>query len=215
VLQPSILVDNTGHARLTDFDLAAVLTPELGSTKSTTDSHAVRWAAPEVLDNELSVSKKSDVFSFAMVVVEVWTCNLIPPDVTTHWHKIFAGEVPFHDIRPTTVAVGVLSGNRPGRPMHPSLTDDIWNLIEQCWDHDPQRRPDISDVTSYLRTKFALPHGDDGMLDDTTLGGVQQTGEFAPFSLDEVVVNEVGSVTLPTTPAHTCVMRNQPTLEVR
>ena len=142
-------MDNTGCARLTDFGLAAVA-PELGSAKLTTDSHAMCWATPEVLDRELSVSKKSDVYLFAMVVVEVWTCNLIPADVSIHWHKIFAGEVPFHNIRPTTVAMDILSGTRPGRPVHPSLTDNIWNLIERCWDQDPQRQPDISDVISYL-----------------------------------------------------------------
>jgi len=84
-----------------------------------------------MLDRELSVSKKSDVYSFAMVVVEVWPHNPIPANAGTHWHKVFAGEVPFHDIRPTTVAVGILSENRPGQPVHPSLTEDIWNPIEE------------------------------------------------------------------------------------
>jgi len=52
------------------------------------------------------------------------------------------------------------------------------------------------------------------MPDDASVQ-LEQTGEFAPFSLDEVVVNGVGSVVIPTIPAHTCVMRNQQTLEVR
>lgn len=72
-------MDDTGHARLTDFGFAAIA-PELGSTKLTTEGHAVRWAAPEVLDRELPVSKKSDVYSFAMVMFEVWTRYFIPAE---------------------------------------------------------------------------------------------------------------------------------------
>jgi len=138
---------------------------------------------------------------------------LHPSRVSTYWHKIFAGEVPFHDIRPTTVAVDILSGSRPGRPAHPTLTDDLWNLTERCWEHNPQRRPDISDVISSLQAEVTLPYCDDGLPDDTTLGSVRQAGEFAPFTLDEVIIDEVGSVALPTIAAHTCVMRDGPTLE--
>ena len=124
-----------------------------------------------------------------------------PRRISACWHKIFAGEVPFHDIRPTTVAVDILSENRPGRPVHLSLTDDLWNLTEQCWDHDPQRRPDISGIISYLRTKFDIQYGDDGIPDDTTFGSVRQAGELAPIFLEEVIINEVGSVPLRFPPA--------------
>ena len=68
--QPSVLVDNAGHARLTDFGLAAIVLNS-GSSGSTRDGQAVRWAAPEILEKGLPVSKKSDVYSFAMVVTEV------------------------------------------------------------------------------------------------------------------------------------------------
>ena len=70
VSQPSVLVDDTGRARLTDFGLAAVVL-DFGSVGSIKDGHAVRWAAPEILDKEQPVSKKSDVYSFAMVTIEV------------------------------------------------------------------------------------------------------------------------------------------------
>lgn len=72
-------MDETGHARLTDFGLAAVA-PEFGVAESITDGHAVRWAAPEILDRERPVSKKSDIYSFAMIVVEVWSRSLIPTE---------------------------------------------------------------------------------------------------------------------------------------
>ena len=59
-----------GHARLTDFCLAGVAS-DSGPATSATNGHAVRWAAPEVLDAERLVSKESDVYSWAMIVIEV------------------------------------------------------------------------------------------------------------------------------------------------
>ena len=68
--QPSVLVDEKGRARLTDFGLSEVCAGfrPCGSIKN---GHAVRWAAPEILDERMPVSKSSDVYSFSMVAVEV------------------------------------------------------------------------------------------------------------------------------------------------
>ena len=64
-------MDNTGSARLADFGLATV-TQNLDSVRSATcqRGYTPRWAAPEVLDEGM-YSKEADVFSFAMVMIEV------------------------------------------------------------------------------------------------------------------------------------------------
>lgn len=49
-------------------------------------------------------------------------------------------------------AVGILSGNRPERPAHSSLTDELWGFTQRCWDQDPLRRPGSSEVVRGLRT---------------------------------------------------------------
>ena len=64
-------MDDTGHARVTDFGLAGVVS-DSEPAASETDGHSVRWAAPEILTTEQPVSKESDVYSWAMVVIEVW-----------------------------------------------------------------------------------------------------------------------------------------------
>jgi len=172
---PSILVDATGCARLTDFEFAAVA-PGFGSVGSITDGHALRWAAPEILDKERPVSMESDIYSFAMVVIEVFT-----------------GKAPFYGIPPNTVAVGVLSGNRPARPTHPSLTNNLWKMIERCWNQNLKKRPRISEVVFCLQTTFALRHchgdvNDNQAPDDTTserglLPGVRsRPSRLAPVS---------------------------------
>ena len=69
--QPNILVDGSGNARIMDFGLASIVR-DPSSVASTSDGHGYspRWTAPEVLRGA-PASKKSDVFSFAMVAYEV------------------------------------------------------------------------------------------------------------------------------------------------
>jgi len=63
------MVDASGRARITDFGLALKYNTAgetcvaLGGTE--------RWTAPEILEEKGSLSKSADVFSFAMVMVEV------------------------------------------------------------------------------------------------------------------------------------------------
>ena len=65
-------MDTTGHARITDFGLA-VVTQDLESIRSGSDEcgDGARWIAPEILDSRGTHSKEGDVFSFAMVTIEV------------------------------------------------------------------------------------------------------------------------------------------------
>ena len=70
--QSNILVDASGNARITDFGLAMV-TQDLDSLLSGSgeSGDSARWMAPEILDSRGTYSKESDVFSFAMVAIEV------------------------------------------------------------------------------------------------------------------------------------------------
>ena len=68
--QTNILVDRLGRARIMDFALTSVdrnQGPASGVTEMR--DNITRWAAPEVENGPFT--KKSDIFSFAMVMVEV------------------------------------------------------------------------------------------------------------------------------------------------
>ena len=47
----------------------------------------------------------------------------------------------------------VIAGNRPARPPDREvlgLDDSVWNIIQGCWDSDPQVRPTIKGVRGFL-----------------------------------------------------------------
>jgi len=63
--------------------------------------------------------------------------------------KVFTGAAPFNNSPPTTVAVRILAGIRPDRPV--DFTDELWDLIQRCWHQKPSLRPEISEVVSHLK----------------------------------------------------------------
>ena len=65
-------MDAAGRALIADCGLAMV-TQNLDSIRRAPDEHgdSPRWIAPEILDNRGTFSKEADVFSFAMVMIEV------------------------------------------------------------------------------------------------------------------------------------------------
>jgi serine/threonine protein kinase len=72
--KPNVLIDKDGNARLTDFGLTSISQGD-NSLRSPQDpgmANMTTWAAPEILKGEVeAVTKEGDVFTFAMVAVEV------------------------------------------------------------------------------------------------------------------------------------------------
>jgi len=69
--QPNILVEKSGHIWIADFGLSKITkNPVSVRNASCQSGFSMRWAAPEVL-NKQDYSKKADVFSLAMVMIEV------------------------------------------------------------------------------------------------------------------------------------------------
>lgn len=68
--QLSVLVDETGRALIADFGHAAVVNNEGIARNDSELEFAVPWAAPETLTSD-EFTKLADIFSFAMLIIEV------------------------------------------------------------------------------------------------------------------------------------------------
>lgn len=64
--------------------------------------------------------------------------------------QVFTGAIPFHGSSSNRIVVSILQGKRPERPEHPSFTDELWSLVQRCWDDAPHSRPPTSEVLGTL-----------------------------------------------------------------
>jgi len=137
IVKANILIDGTGHARLADFGLLAIIsdTTSLGSSMH---GGTFRWMSPELFypeDFGLKDSrrtKQSDCYAFGMVIWEV-----------------LSGQVPFPKYDACAVVVKVSRGEHPERPQGAGgtwFTDGIWGVLERCWIPKRDDRPGIKDV---------------------------------------------------------------------
>jgi len=64
--------------------------------------------------------------------------------------QIFSGNLPFHSIKHDFhVRDMVLEGRRPwsSKPGDiPDLDDEMWQLVERCWEYKPENRPSATEV---------------------------------------------------------------------
>jgi len=47
-----------------------------------------------------------------------------------------------------------MGGERPSRSNAPTLTDDVWALVERCWAQEPQSRPKMGKVLQDLASSL-------------------------------------------------------------
>ncbi|EMD31551.1 hypothetical protein CERSUDRAFT_144863, partial [Gelatoporia subvermispora B] len=124
----NVLVDEELVACLSDFGLAALIV-----------GGSVRYMAPEIMDSEefgldrAVLSPQTDVYSLGMTIWEM-----------------FAGCPPFNVLpRDPVVIRRVLQGVRPERSQGADLlglSDEVWELIEQCWCTEWSKRPSMESI---------------------------------------------------------------------
>ncbi|XP_051200023.1 serine/threonine-protein kinase STY8 [Lolium perenne] len=123
----NILIGQNQVVKIADFGVA-----RLGSQEGhmTAETGTYRWMAPEII-NHMPYDHKADVFSFAIVLWELVTLK-----------------IPYDNMTPLQAVLGVRQGLRLEIPpgTHPGLSE----LIEQCWDDDPDERPVFAEITVQL-----------------------------------------------------------------
>ncbi|KAJ8079686.1 hypothetical protein PM082_016507 [Marasmius tenuissimus] len=126
----NIMIDDESHPRLTDFGLTV-----LHDAQHNTTDHGgtLRWMAPELFFGpNSSRTFASDMYAFGCVCVELYT-----------------GRPPFADVaHDLHVLTKVYGGERPARP--PRMSEDLWLLVNRCWNRHNEERPSARDVCHEL-----------------------------------------------------------------
>jgi len=130
-----VVISRTGTAQVGYYGLSPIISNPIFTIETLVSP---RWLAQEIINppssEQITASKSTDVFSFAMLAVEV-----------------FSGKVPFWSMTDRFAAVQVAKGGRPAKPQAAEqlgLSEEIWEFIEKCWSEIPSERPTIDEVVT-------------------------------------------------------------------
>jgi hypothetical protein len=129
-----LLAEGGRSVKIIDFSVAQTaktLTAGKVSPRST-----MRYRAPELFAKKFSPSSACDVYSFAVLLAELWT-----------------GTVGWHGTSDDLIPAAVRDGKRPFSPQELStlgVPDPIIALIVACWAQEPHLRPTFAQLWEKL-----------------------------------------------------------------
>ena len=113
---------------------------EQAASATLTKAGSARWLAPEVIEGEVDFpTQESDVYSFGITMYEC-----------------LAGNKPFPTLREDTQVIHKMIQEklRPERPTEGDnarwCTDEVWNVVENCWKREPKERWTMEQVSEEL-----------------------------------------------------------------
>ncbi|KAK1224262.1 hypothetical protein PQX77_012840 [Marasmius sp. AFHP31] len=123
----NILVTDDLTCALADFGLAVATESKIMPTSSGSSMKgSTRWLAPEVMSGDRH-----------------WR---VLPETSTHL-DLLTLQPPFASRTEAGVILEVASCRRPKRPEDLRwCTDELWDLVERCWAHEPHTRPKANDA---------------------------------------------------------------------
>lgn len=129
--------------KIADFGMSRYVSVDADVYISQNSIFPVKWSPPEVI-NSHKFSSKSDVWSFGVLMWEVWTLGAVPCPTVSN--------IQFLQM--------VNNGYRLEKP--PLCSIHLYMLIRQCWQYNPEDRPDFSYLLGQLSS-----HQEDGGYDST------------------------------------------------
>lgn len=111
------------------------------------------WTAPEILRSPDAVTEKVDVFSFGIVMWELWTGK--EPYEGLNYHALMVQLAnPEARLRPPVPGSPEWAGEEAAVP--PELAPGWKVLMERCWAEDPEDRPSFTQIIRELREMISV-----------------------------------------------------------
>jgi len=126
----NIVVSKDGIAMLTDFGLSFIESGSCSVGNMRDSLGAMAWRAPEFATKDMKLTRKSDVYSLGMCIIEAVTC-------AKPWRDPDASN---DEIR-SSLCEGKILVKKPDE-----MTDTQWALVEKMLAISPDDRPDLGDV---------------------------------------------------------------------
>ncbi|THG04684.1 hypothetical protein TEA_017229 [Camellia sinensis var. sinensis] len=149
----NLLMDENEVVKVADFGVARV---KAQTGVMTAETGTYRWMAPEV-------GKVLEPFLYDWDTDAIYLAFTLP-----RLQGLIFNQLPYDYLTPLQAAVGVVQkGLRPTIPKntHPKLAE----LLERCWQHDPNLRPDFSEIIDILQqiAKERSLHSSRSMMKDS------------------------------------------------
>ena len=128
----NLLVDAQWNCKVTDFG-TSVIRPTV--SRSMTCIGTPTYMAPEVLQKD-KYSEKADIYSFGIVLYEMFS-----------GHRAYSLE-PYKSMNVAVLNSKILSGVRPALD---DLPVQLQQLVSDCWNQSPKRRPEWPEIIARLQ----------------------------------------------------------------
>ncbi|XP_012940370.1 receptor-type guanylate cyclase Gyc76C [Aplysia californica] len=139
------VVDSRWVLKITDYGLHEFTAGETLSHGEYALYRSMLWKAPELLRNKHAPgrgSQEGDVYSFAIILFEIHSRN---------------GPYGVCEFTPKEIVERVITRDEKGHPFRPRLSEIsstpkfITDVIKECWDEEPMRRPDFKALRNKLK----------------------------------------------------------------
>lgn len=128
----NVLLGADRICKITDFGLALIrdkYQQYLYCTAVRKGRLPIKWTAPEHLfkgsdEKNVRVSEKSDVWSYGIVLFEIFTVGGVPYPGWNEWKVVYELKV-----------------NKYRMPQPEHVSDELYQLMADCWNEDPDARP--------------------------------------------------------------------------
>ncbi|KAJ6588967.1 kinase-like domain-containing protein, partial [Mycena capillaripes] len=167
----NVLVDKRGTALICDFGISKIIN---GQGYTTASVGTAPYMAPElffIVDGAIqdeaspSITKCSDVYSFALLVLEILTSE---PPKGRPTRPVISAKV-FADLRP----------KQSDYDEH-KVKPEMWSVLNRCWAFEPQQRPLIFEVLRELKSIFQSNPVESGGLETESIRSVD--GHWKKYS---------------------------------